>query len=189
MWIKSIAYEEANDRLKEIYDQARGPAGSVDNVMVVHSLRPHTMEGHLSLYRSVLGHSGNQLPSWFLELIGVFVSHLNRCSYCMAHHYAGFKRALGDDDKAAQMRDALESYDPDSLIEQFEYKERLAIDYVRKLTDSPMTLRADDVEGLRASGWSDGEVLEMNQATAYFAYANRTVQGLGVTTKGDVIDG
>ena len=34
---------------------------------------------------------------------------------------------------------------------------------------------------LRESGWSDGEILEINQVVAYFHYANRTVLGLGVT--------
>ena len=38
---------------------------------------------------------------------------------------------------------------------------------------------------LRAAGWSDGQILEVNQTASYFAYANRTVLGLGVTTDGD----
>jgi len=29
--------------------------------------------------------------------------------------------------------------------------------------------------------------LEINQVTAYFCYANRTVLGLGVNTEGDII--
>ena len=44
-----------------------------------------------------------------------------------------------------------------------------------------------DVAALRAAGWDDGEILEINQVAAYFAYANRTVQGLGVTTEGDIL--
>ena len=32
-----------------------------------------------------------------------------------------------------------------------------------------------------------GEILEINQVCAYFAYANRTVLGLGVSTDGDII--
>ena len=40
---------------------------------------------------------------------------------------------------------------------------------------------------MRAAGFDDGEILEINQVVAYFAYANRTVQGLGVTTRGDVL--
>ena len=31
----------------------------------------------------------------------------------------------------------------------------------------------------------DGEILEVNQVAAYFAYANRTVTGLGVSTEGE----
>ena len=181
MWIKSVSYDQASDRLKKLYDGIKAPDGSVDNVMIVHSLRPHTMESHMALYRSVLHHPANQIPEWFLEMIGLYVSHLNRCLYCMEHHYRGFARALGDPDKAAALRSALESYEPDGLAEHLNDKERMAVDYVRKLTDSPMTLREDDVEGLRAAGWSDGEILEINQCAAYFSYANRTVQGLGVT--------
>jgi uncharacterized protein YciW len=40
---------------------------------------------------------------------------------------------------------------------------------------------------MRAAGLTDGEILEVNQVVAYFAYANRTVSGLGVTTHGDVL--
>ena len=34
---------------------------------------------------------------------------------------------------------------------------------------------------------ADGEILEINQVCSYFAYANRTVLGLGVITKGDIL--
>lgn len=43
------------------------------------------------------------------------------------------------------------------------------------------------VDALRSQGLDDGEILEINQVAAYFAYANRTVLGLGVTTEGDVL--
>ena len=39
---------------------------------------------------------------------------------------------------------------------------------------------ADDVARLRKAGWADGQILEINQVAGYFAYANRTVTGLGV---------
>ena len=38
---------------------------------------------------------------------------------------------------------------------------------------------------LRENGLNDGEILEINQVVSYFAYVNRTVLGLGVTTAGD----
>jgi uncharacterized protein YciW len=45
----------------------------------------------------------------------------------------------------------------------------------------------DDIATLRAAGLGDGEILEVNQVTSYFAYVNRVVLGLGVTTQGDVL--
>ena len=44
-----------------------------------------------------------------------------------------------------------------------------------------------DVADLRDHGYEDGAILEINQVTAYFNYANRTVLGLGVTTDGDIL--
>ena len=44
-----------------------------------------------------------------------------------------------------------------------------------------------DIEELKASGFSEGEVLEINQVCSYFNYVNRSVVGLGVTTEGDVL--
>ena len=40
---------------------------------------------------------------------------------------------------------------------------------------------------MRAQGFGDGEILEINQVTSYFAYANRTVSGLGVNIDGEVL--
>ncbi len=53
-WIAAIPYDDADDRLRRLYDRVAGPGGHVDNIMAMHSLRPHTMEGHLSLYKNVL---------------------------------------------------------------------------------------------------------------------------------------
>jgi hypothetical protein len=36
-------------------------------------------------------------------------------------------------------------------------------------------------------GYTDGEILEINQVSAYFSYANRTVLGLGCSTTGDIL--
>jgi len=44
-----------------------------------------------------------------------------------------------------------------------------------------------DVLALRKAGWEDGEILEINQIVGYFNYANRLLNGLGVTTDGDVV--
>ena len=183
-WINIVNQEQAAGRLRELYQRVAGPGGKVDNVLQIHSLRPHTLEGHMALYKSVLHHSGNKLPKWLLETIGVYVSLLNRCTYCVEHHFAGLSRLLNNEDRLQQIRQALETR---SLEEAFEQREQMILDYVRQLTQSPGDICESAIEQMRVAGLDDGEVLEVNQVASYFAYVNRTVLGLGVTTKGDTL--
>ena len=185
MWISHIPFIRATGRLKTLYDSIKGPDDNIDNIMLAHSLRPHSMEGHMALYKNVLHHSSNSVPKWFVECIGVWVSILNRCDYCVEHHFAGMKRLMGDDAKANKIRKALEDSSPDKA--PLDRAQVAALDYADALTSGPAFIDADDVIELREAGWDDGQILEINQVAAYFAYANRTVLGLGVSTDGDVL--
>ncbi len=182
-WIKTISPEEANGKLKEIYERVSTPGRRVDNILQAHSLRPHTLEGHMNLYKNVLHHSSNTLPKWFLETIGVYVSLLNKCIYCVDHHFAGLEKLVKDENnKAITIRAALEKDEPEIF---FRDKELLLLHYAKKLTLLPASVQQKDIALLQNSGIEDGEILEVNQVTAYFCYANRTVLGLGTTTAGD----
>jgi len=183
-WIKTIAFADAVGPLRKLYQRVSGPDENVDNIMLAHSLRPHTMEGHMALYKHVLHHPRNAADKYFLEAIGVYTSLLNRCGYCVEHHFKGMARLLADDDRAAAMRTALESGD---FAASFSSRESAALDYARKLTEGPALISEGDIIVLRDAGWDDGEILEINQVTAYFNYANRTVLGLGVSTEGDIL--
>jgi uncharacterized peroxidase-related enzyme len=58
---------------------------------------------------------------------------------------------------------------------------RLAmLTYVDKLTRRPGAMVRADVEALRAAGLSDTDVLEVCEVAAYYAYANRIADGLGI---------
>jgi uncharacterized peroxidase-related enzyme len=119
-----------------------------------------------------------------MEVLGVYVSILNQCNYCASHHFEGLKRLLGDDRQADKIKAALEANRPVQVLEE---KELEAIKYAEKLTTSPGMISSNDVKKLQKAGYNDGEVLEINQVVSYFNYANRTVSGLGVNTKGDVL--
>ena len=183
-WISTISYDEASGALKRLYERIKGPDNNVDNIMLAHSLRPHSMEGHMTLYKYVLHHPRNALPKSYLETIGVYVSLLNRCQYCVDHHFSGLSRLLSDDKRAAEIRSALDDHDPAAA---FSGRELAGLQYAEQLTMGAAELAAEDIDKLRGAGFDDGEILELNQVTAYFAYANRTVLGLGVSTDGDII--
>jgi uncharacterized peroxidase-related enzyme len=183
-WIATISYDEASGALRRLYERVTGPNNNVDNIMLAHSLRPHTMEGHMTLYKYVLHHPGNALPKSYLETIGVYVSLLNRCYYCVDHHFSGLSRLLSDDARAAEIRAALDNHDPAAA---FSGRELAGLRYAERVTTGAADLSARDIDDLRRAGFDDGEILELNQVTAYFAYANRTVLGLGINTDGDII--
>ena len=183
-WIRTIPYEEAEGRVKDLYERIKGPNNNVDNIMMAHSLRPHSMEGHMALYKNVLHHSRNTLPKWLLEAIGVCVSIINQCEYCIEHHYEGMRKLIEDDQRSQSIRKALEEGDPSKV---FESKELATMNYAVKLTTNPQNISPDDIEKLRINNVDDGEILEINQVAAYFAYANRMVLGLGINKSGDII--
>ncbi|MBQ4821132.1 peroxidase-related enzyme [Aquimarina sp. MMG016] len=183
-WIQEISYSNATGQLKKIYNRIKGPNNTIDNVLSVHSLRPHTLVGHMSLYKNVLHNTNNTLPKWYLETLGVYVSYLNQCSYCVDHHTAGLRRLLNDDTKFQKIIDCIKT---DELHHHFRYQYLEGLLYAKKLTLSHYNISESDIQNLRKQELSDGEILEINQVVSYFNYVNRTVVGLGVNTEGDII--
>ncbi len=184
MFIKTISYAEADSLLKRLYDKVMGSDNTIDNIMLVHSLRPHTMTGHMALYKNVLHHSNNTVPKWFLETIGVYVSILNNCSYCVEHHFEGLKRLLDNDSKAKVIKKRLITNSYEAFFDR-DYS--LVLRYAENLTLNPSQITKNQIDSLIKEGINDGQILEINQVVSYFNYANRTVLGLGVTIEGDTL--
>ena len=183
-WIEMISDEEADVDLLDALQLARTPHGTVDNVMRVHSLRPNSMRGHVVLYRAALHDAANTLPMWLQETISSYVSILNRCDYSLANHWANARHLMEDDDKADRVEKALQQRNPQSV---FEGRELALLRYAQKLTLTPGDMQQSDVEDLREAGLDDGQILEANQIIGYFNYANRCLNGLGVSTDNDVV--
>ncbi len=183
-WIKLIEDEAATGFLKEMYDKVRTPHGTVDNVMRAHSLRPHTMNGHVVLYRSVLHNPDNTLSFCFLEVIASYTSILNNCEYSLAHHFTNARRLMKNEARADRVFAALKAHRPE---DEFSGKELALLRYTKKLTTEVSSLVETDIDLLRQVGCEDGEILEVNQVCAYFNYSNRLLNGLGITTEGDTI--
>ncbi|MCI0353902.1 MAG: peroxidase [Acidobacteria bacterium] len=58
--------------------------------------------------------------------------------------------------------------------------DRAMLDYAARLTREPWAMTREDVERLRAHGFADRGILEINLAAGYMAFANRLADGLGV---------
>ena len=183
-WIKMINDEDADEELKIALNEAKTPHGTVDNVLRVHSLRPSTMIGHMKLYKSVLHDKKNTLPMWFQETISSYVSMINNCNYSFENHWKNAVFLINDKQKSEEIKLALENNKPENY---FENKELALLIYAKKLTLNPGKINQKDFQELKKVGLNDGEILEANQIICYFNYVNRSVNGLGVTTQGDIV--
>ena len=183
-WIKMINDEDADEELKIALNEAKTPHGTVDNVLRVHSLRPSTMIGHMKLYKSVLHDKKNTIPMWFQETISSYVSMINNCDYSFENHWKNAVFLINDKEKSEKIRFALENNKPENF---FENKELALLIYAKKLTLNPGKINQKDFQELKKVGLNDGEILEANQIICYFNYVNRSVNGLGVTSQGDIV--
>ncbi len=112
------------------------------------------------------------------------MSSLNGCNYCIDHHSHFGELAFDGSEKAwIAITDAIAT---DRLDDVFDHKMVALLNYAKQVTLTPQLINAEAIQALRNSGANDGEILEVNQVSGYFAYANRTVLGLGVTLKNEV---
>lgn len=183
-WISMINDANAGSDLRAALNNARTPHGTVDNVMRVHSHRPNTMNGHVALYRAALHDNANTLPTWLQETIASYVSVLNDCVYSYANHWKNAAHLIGDTARASQIEAAMQDRSPEDV---FEGAELALMQYAEKLTLQPGEMIEADVSVLRDAGLDDGAILEANQIICYFNYVNRSINGLGVTTVGDIV--
>ncbi len=58
--------------------------------------------------------------------------------------------------------------------------ERALLGYARKVTEQANRTTDDDVEGLRALGWTDLQIAECVYVTALFAFFNRVADAFGL---------
>ena len=133
-------------------------------------------------YKNVLHHSKNTLPKWYLETLGIYVSYLNRCQYCVDHHFAGLKRLMNDTQQTDEIYSAIKE---ENFSDVMEARYIVGMKYAKLLTLDMRRLEEKDVDYMKTIGFDDGEILEINQVVSYFNYANRVVLGLGVDTEGD----
>jgi len=171
--IRTIDPADAEGSLAEIYEQVAEPDGSVDNVLLIHSLNEHALRAHMSVYLAAMKRP-SPLSRLEREIVGVAVSRGARCSYCVAHHRDGVERERRDD-----RRDLAEQVARGDLS-QLTDRERAMVDFALLLADHPARVAASHIEALRAVGLDDRAVHDLVNVVAYFAYANRIVLGLGV---------
>jgi uncharacterized peroxidase-related enzyme len=163
--------------IQALYAQMREKPGFVPNVYRAYSLRPQQLRGFLALYDSIMTEESG-LSKAEREMIAVAVSAQNHCFYCLTSHGAVL-RIRSKDEVLADTIAA--NYRAAALAP----RQRAMLDLAVKITRAPDTIGDEDIDGLRAHGFSDEDIMDIIQTAAFFNYSNRVANALDMRPNGE----
>jgi uncharacterized peroxidase-related enzyme len=174
-WIATVEPEDATGTLAEAYERQTDRLGRVSEPTRLGSLYPDLVAARLRLYDVVEG-APSGVPDWARRAVALTVSELNGCLFCTEGNIAKLREA-----GHGAIADAI-SADPHGATTGDPAVDAL-LAYTRQLTVDPAGVSEGDVEALRAAGWSDLAILDVNNLAAYYGYVNRVAAGLGLNER------
>jgi uncharacterized peroxidase-related enzyme len=105
------------------------------------------------------------------EMIAVVVSAANRCYYCLVAHGQAVREYSGDPELGEMM---VMNY----RVAELEPRQRAMLDFAWKLTTDPHGIDEADRQRLRDVGFTDQDIFDICDVTAFFNYSNRMAHGL-----------
>jgi len=176
--IKIIEYEEAEGKLKEIYDEVIKKRGKLAEIHKIHSLNPQSMLDHIDLYLTIMFNK-SPLSRAQREMIAVVVSEANKCGYCQIHHGEALRYLWRNEEKVQLLR-------KDYTEVELSPKDKLLCDLGYTLTLFPASKEVEAIiNKLKELGTTDKELLDANLVISYFNFVNRIVLGLGLEVEND----
>lgn len=171
-YIKVIPFEDAEGRLKEIYDDLITKRGKLAEVHKIQSLNPETIVAHMELYMSIM-FGQSPLSRAQREMIAVVVSVANDCKYCQIHHSEALNKYWKDEEKIKALR---KNFNKANL----HLADELLCELAWQLTRVTSASTEGVLTKLKESGFDDRALLDATLVIAYFNFVNRIVIGLGV---------
>ncbi len=168
--------------VQEVYDRTEKRIGYVRNIQRTAAHRPALAIAQDALSRAVNSDQPEGQPRGLTarerEMIALVVSAENRCEACIFGHAAALRGITGDamfvDLLAANWRHA--GLSP---------REHALADYAIRITRAPGEIGPEVLDGLRAAGISEPEILDAAFIAAYFNFSNRVNSSLGVAVNAD----
>jgi uncharacterized peroxidase-related enzyme len=156
---------ELPDDIKAIYEQNRSKVGFVPNVFRAYSRRPDHFRAFMQ-YHDVLMRAPGGLSRAEREAIVVAVSGENRCQYCMTAHGAAL-RVIGKDPMLAeQIANNWRTADLSPRLRQI-------LSFASRVNEPEFAAGDDEIDALRAAGFSDDDIWDIAAIAAFFGFSNR----------------
>jgi uncharacterized peroxidase-related enzyme len=157
--MQPVAQNTADSASAELLASVRNKLGTVPNLVATMANSPAVAKAYLGFSQTL---SAGKLPARLREQIALVVGEANRCEYCVAAHTSLGKGAGLTE---AETRDARRAHASSE-------KERLVLEFARKLVQDRGIVADADVEQLRRVGYSDGEIGEIVAGVALNIFTN-----------------
>jgi uncharacterized peroxidase-related enzyme len=157
--LAAIDPARTHGRAKSLLSGARAIRGGPTTLELTLATSPAALEGYFA-FLVALG--GGLLTPRVREQIALAVADANGSDYCLAEHAAAGRRAGLSDADIADSR-ASSSEDP---------RADAALQFAHAVLAHRGHLSDDDLERVRAAGWSDGEIAELVANVALNVFTN-----------------
>ena len=183
-WIKTIKFEEADEKLQKILMETRmnypqeyaSPVEKASNInesiVDSHTLIPDALFHAFSTFSALMS---PELPLERRqhEMIATMVSVTNDCFYWVESHAEFLRRVTLDDNLIEALR---KDYKSAPISEA----EKVMCDYVVQLTKDATKIHPAYHEKLRGVGFDDTAILQITLIASWFNYINRVADALGI---------
>lgn len=162
--------DQLDDDVKAYLETCREKLGMVPNVLTAYTSNQDKFRTFTRFYNELmLGES--ELSKLEREMIAVVVSSYNRCYYCLVAHGHAVRKLSGDPQLGEML---VMNY----RVADLPASQRVMLDYVWKLTETPHLVNDSDRQNLKVAGWSEQAIWDINETAAFYNYTNRMAHGL-----------
>jgi uncharacterized peroxidase-related enzyme len=176
MWIQHVPYAEAEGELKASYDRQARALGEPTEMTLAGSLHPPLVAARLDLYAATEKCPSKVTPHQ-RNLVSFVTSSLNGTPHCMSQVTIKLRQTGLSDDDIVRLAE-----DPLTFAEGLPVADRAVILYTVLLTQNPAGVTEEHIEALRAVGFEDLDIVDLNAQCAHLNYVNRVANGLGIRT-------
>lgn len=163
---------EHSPDMRAALDYLEKEHGLVPNFVRAFSFDEAKMQPFMALYNDImLGES--ELTMLEREMIGVAVSSVNRCHYCLTSHGAAVRELSGD----PLLGDTLVT---NYRFARLDARQRAMIDFAVKATEASYRIEEADRQALRDAGFSDRAIWDITAVAGLFNFTNRIASALDI---------
>ena len=169
-WLKLP--EDVPEEMTGLFAKAESLLGFVPNVFVGYTLRPTHFRAWFSHFRAIV-EGESELSRAEREMIGIAVSAENDCLYCLISHGSDLRGLINDPVQGDRIV-------IDWRRAGLDERTTAMLTYAVKLTNHPVDCTEQDLDTLRAAGFSEQAVFDIIETTSMYNFTNRMASGSGM---------